>query len=77
MIRMSNLFYDVWLLLIVSSIFQYLNPQFTIYYLCGTGRDVDLTGFFQGEQSAFYLYEQQYLKSIYGDNARGFTQMKG
>src|SRR4030095_14769142 len=78
--RMGNLFFDVWRSADSVINFSGINPAnsaFMIFH-AGTGRDVDLSGFFQGELDLPSIYlSNSTLKSIYGDTTRGYYTNEG
>lgn len=80
LLRMGNLFYDVWRSADSVIDFSGINPNksaFIIFH-SGTGRDVDLSGFFQGELDLPSIYmSNATLKSLYGDTTRGYYTNEG
>src|SRR4030095_1467690 len=78
--RMGNLFYDAWRSADSVINFSGIDPQSSAFLIfhAGVGRDVDLTGLFQGELDLPSLYlSLNTLKSIYGDTTRGFYTNEG
>jgi hypothetical protein len=78
--RMGSLFFDAWRS--ADSVYDFtgIDPQksaFMIFH-AGVGRDVDLTGFFQGELDLPSIYMgTNTLKSLYGDTTQGFYTNEG
>jgi hypothetical protein len=80
LLRMGNLFFDAWRSADSLIDFSGIDPDksaFVIFH-AGVGRDVDLTGFFQGELDLPSIYMgTNTLKSLYGDTTRGFYTNEG
>lgn len=80
MLRMANLFYDAWRSADSVIDFTGIDPgksAFMIFH-AGVGRDVDLSGFFQGELDLPSIYlSNSTLKSVYGDTAQGYHTNEG
>lgn len=78
--RMGDLFYDAWRSADSVVDFTGIDPNnsaFMVFH-AGVGRDVDLTGFFQGELDLPSIYMgQATLKSLYGDTTQGFYTNEG
>lgn len=78
--RMGDLFYDAWRS--ADSVIDFTgidpnNSAFMIFH-AGVGRDVDLTGFFQGELDLPSIYMgQATLKALYGDTTQGYYTNEG
>jgi hypothetical protein len=78
--RMGNLFFDAWRSADSSYDFSMVDPSKSafIVFHAGVGRDVNLTGFFQGELDLPSIYMGLgTLKSLYGDTARGYYTNEG
>ena len=80
LLRMGNLFYDVWRSADSTIDFSGINPAnsaFIIFH-AGVGRDVDLSGFFQGELDLPSIFMGiSTLKSLYGDTTQGYYTNEG
>ncbi len=78
--RMGNLFFDSWRSADSVIDFSGIDPNnsaFMIFH-AGVGRDVDLTGFFQGGFDLPSIYMGlNTLKSLYGDTTQGFYTNEG
>lgn len=80
LLRMGNLFYDVWRS--VDSVYDFtgIDPSKSAFMMfhAGVGKDVDLTGFFQGELDLPSIYMgTNTLKSLYGDTTQGYHTNEG
>ncbi|MCI0448330.1 MAG: T9SS type A sorting domain-containing protein [Chlorobi bacterium] len=80
LLRMGNLFYDVWRSADSTIDFSGINASnsaFIIFH-AGVGRDVDLSGFFQGELDLPSIFMGiSTLKSLYGDTTQGYYTNEG
>jgi hypothetical protein len=80
LIRMGNFFYDTWRSADSAIDFSGIdasNSAFIIFH-AGVGRDVDLSGFFQGELDLPSIFMGiSTLKSLYGDTTRGYHTSEG
>jgi len=78
--KMTDLFYDSWRSADSSFDFTGIDPSksaFLIFH-AGVGRDVDLSGFFQGEYDLPSIYlSNGTLKSVLGDTTRGYYTNEG
>lgn len=78
--KMTDLFYDSWRS--ADSIYDFsgIDPSksaFMIFH-AGVGRDVDLSGFFQGEYDLPSIYlSNSTLRSVLGDTTRGYYTNEG
>jgi M6 family metalloprotease-like protein len=78
--KMTDLFYDSWRS--ADSIYDFsgIDPSksaFMIFH-AGVGRDVDLSGYFQGEYDLPSIYlSNSTLKSVLGDTTRGYYTNEG
>lgn len=80
LLKMGNLFFDAWRS--ADSVYDFtgINPDNSafIVFHAGVGRDVDLSGFFQGELDLPSIYlSNNTLKSLYGDTTRGYYTNEG
>ncbi|HJY63480.1 MAG TPA: hypothetical protein VJ455_04925, partial [Ignavibacteria bacterium] len=80
MLKMGNLFYDVWKSadsVIDFSGIDASKSAFVIFH-AGVGRDIDLSGFFQGEYDLPSIFlGLNTLKSVFGDTTRGYYTNEG
>jgi len=80
MLKMCNLFYDVWKSADSVINFSGIDPSksaFIIFH-AGVGRDVDLSGSFQGEYDLPSIYlGLNTLKSVLGDTTQGYYSNEG
>lgn len=80
LLKMGQLFFDAWRSADSVYDFSGINPNNSafIVFHAGVGRDVDLSGFFQGELDLPSIYmSNNTLKSLYGDTTQGFYTNEG
>lgn len=80
LLKMTNLFYDSWRSADSVMDFTGVDPSksaFMIFH-AGVGRDVDLSGYFQGEYDLPSIYlSNSTLKSVWSDTTRGYYTNEG